>query len=263
MSATTAATKVRLETHAAGLRVIRLADPTHRNAIDRVLGDELERAVGEVAGDVESRVLVVTADGPDFCAGADLIDTFDGAAGRPLENVRAGLLRVYESFLALRGLAIPTIAAVRGAAIGAGANLALSCDVRIAGRDASFAFSFTRIGLHPGGGATWYLVDAVGRGRALRVLLDGETLDADALLRAGIVERIALDPEAEALAIAERWCALDPDLSRSIKRVVEAAALNGFEASLELESWAQARSAQRPQIQEAVDRMKARRQGRS
>jgi enoyl-CoA hydratase len=259
----TTATKVRLETHAAGLRVVRLADPAHRNAVDNVLRDQLVRAVGDVASDAEARALVVTADGPDFCAGADLIETFDGAAGRPLEDVRADLVRVYDTFLALRGLAIPTIAAVRGAAIGAGANLALSCDVRIAGRDASFAFSFTRIGLHPGGGATWYLVDALGRARALRVLLDGDTLDAEALLRAGIVERVVDDPEAEALALAARWCALDPDLARSIKHVVDEAADIGFAASVELESWAQARSAQRPQIQQAVERMRARRQGRS
>lgn len=262
MSTTTAA-KVRLERGAAGLRVIRLADGAHRNAIDKVLRDELARAVGEVAGDAESRVLVVTADGPDFCAGADLIDTFDGMAGRPLESVRSDLVRVYDSFLGLRGLAIPTIAAVRGAAIGAGANLALSCDVRIAGRDASFAFSFTRLGLHPGGGATWYLVDALGRGRALRVLLDGDTLDAETLLRAGIVERVVEDPEAEALALAARWCALEPDLARSIKHVAGEAAAIGFAASVELESEAQARSAQRPQIQQAVERMRARRQGRS
>jgi enoyl-CoA hydratase len=260
---TTAAAKVRLETRAAGLRVIRLADPAHRNAVDSALRDGLARAVADVARDPAARALVVTADGPDFCAGADLIDTFDGAASRPLENVRADLVRVYDSFLTLRSLAIPTIAAVRGAAIGAGANLALSCDVRVAGRDASFAFSFTRLGLHPGGGATWYLVDALGRGRALRVLLDGETLDAEALLRMGIVERLVEDPEAEALAIAARWCALDPDLARSIKHVVDEAAANGFAASVELESWAQARSAQRPQIQEAVERMRARRQGRS
>src|SRR5258705_7818578 len=188
---TTAAAKVLLETRAAGLRVIRLADPAHRNAVDSALRDGLGRAVADVARDGEARALVVTADGPDFCAGADLIDTFDGAASRPLENVRADLVRVYDSFLALRGLAIPTIAAVRGAAIGAGANLALSCDVRVARRDASFAFSFTRLGLHPGGGSTWFLVDAIGHGGALRVLLDGETLDAEALLRARIVERIA------------------------------------------------------------------------
>jgi enoyl-CoA hydratase len=260
---TTAAAKVRLEPGAAGLRVIRLADPAHRNAIDKVLRDGLARAVGEIARDPEARALVVTADGPDFCAGADLIDLFDGASDRPLEELRADLVRVYESFLALRALEIPTIAAVRGAAIGAGANLALSCDVRIAGRDAAFGFTFSRLGLHPGGGATWYLTAALGRARALRVLLDGDTLDAETLLRTGIAERVVDDPEAEALALATRWCALDPDLARSIKRAVGTAADEGFAASVELESWAQARSAQRPQIQQAVERMRARRMGRS
>ena len=259
----TTTAKVRLETGAAGLRVIRLADPAHRNAIDHTMRDELTAAVAAVARDGDARVLVLTAEGQDFCSGADVIDTFDGLAAKPIEDVRAGLLSVYESFLALRRLEIPTIAAVRGAAIGAGANLALSCDVRIAGRDASFGFTFTRIGLHPGGGATWYLASALGRAGALRVLLDGDTLDAEALARAGIAERVVDDPEAEARAMAERWCALDPDLARSIKRAVSSAAEEGFAATVELESWAQARSAQRPQIQEAVERMRARRKGRS
>ena len=260
---TVAATKVRLETRASGVRAIRLTDGPHRNAIDRALRDELSRAVAAVAEDGSARVLVVTADGPDFCAGADLIDTFDAAAQRPLESVRADLVRIYESFLAIRTLAIPTIAAVRGQAIGAGANLALSCDVRIAGRDAKLAVPFTRIGLHPGGGATYYLTKILGRERALRVLLDGDTLDADAALEAGAVSAVVDDPEAEAFAIAERWAALDPDLARSVKRAVDIAIDEGFAASVDFESRAQARSAQRPEIQKAVERLRARRQGRS
>jgi len=256
-------TKVRLETAPSGLRVIRLADAAHRNAIDNVMRDELTRAVGQVARDASARAVVVTGDGQDFCSGTDVIDTFDGLAQLPLEQVRARLVAVYESFLALRRLEIPTIAAVRGAAIGAGANLALSCDVRIAARDATFAFTFTRIGLHPGGGATWHLVQALGRAKAMRVLLDGDTLDADALLRGGLVERVVDDPEAEARAMAERWCALDPDLARSVKRAVNTAGDEGFAASVEFESQAQARSARRPEIQEFVERMRARRKGRS
>jgi len=263
MSGTTATARVRLETREAGVRVIRLADPAHRNAIDRTLRDELARAVGAVAGDDAARVLVVTADGPDFCSGADLIDTFDNAAARPAEELRADLLKIYDSFLALRALAIPTIAAVRGQAVGAGANLAFSCDVRVAAPDAKFAIVFTKIGLHPGGGATYYLARMLGRERALRVLLDGETIEAQAALDAGLVSAVAEDAEAEALAIAERWAALDPDLARSVKRAVDIALDEGFAASVDFESRAQARSAQRPEIQKAVERLRARRQGRS
>jgi enoyl-CoA hydratase len=260
---TAAATKVHLETRASGVRVIRLTDARHRNAIDRALRDELAAAVAAVTSDDSARALVVTADGPDFCAGADLIDTFDGAAGRPLEAVRADLVLFYESFLAIRRLAIPTIAAVRGQAIGAGANLALSCDVRFAGHDAKFAVPFTRIGLHPGGGATYYVTKILGRERALRVLLDGDTIDAPAALDAGLVSAVVDDPEAEAFATAERWATLDGDLAQSVKRAVDIAIDVGFAASVDFESRAQARSAQRPEIQKAVERLRARRQGRS
>jgi enoyl-CoA hydratase len=262
VSGTTATARVRLESREGGVRVIRLADAAHRNAIDRGLRDELAQAVGAVAEDGAARVLVVTADGPDFCAGADLIDTFDNAAARPTEELRADLLRIYDSFLALRALTIPTIAAVRGQAIGAGANLAFSCDVRIAAPDAKFAIVFTKIGLHPGGGATYYLAKMLGRERALRVLLDGETLDAQAALAAGVVSQVAADAEGEAVALALRWAALDPDVARSIKRAVDIAIDEGFAPSVDFESLAQARSAQRPQIQEAVERLRARRQGR-
>jgi len=260
---TAAATKVDLQTRASGVRVIRLTDARHRNAIDRALRDELAAAVAAVASDDSARALVVTADGPDFCAGADLIDTFDGAATRPLEELRADLVRFYESFLAIRMLAIPTIAAVRGQAIGAGANLALSCDVRIAAPDAKLVMAFTRIGLHPGGGATYFLAKALGRERALRVLLDGETIDAQAALETGLVSVVTEDPDAEAFAIAERWAALDPDLARSVKRALDVAIDEGFAASVDFESRAQARSAQRPEIQKAVERLRERRQGRS
>ena len=255
--------KVRLDARASGVRVIRLTDGRHRNAIDRVLRSELAAAVGMVAGDDSARTLVVTADGPDFCAGADLIDTFDRVAERPVEDVRADLVRIYDSFLGIRALAIPTIAAVRGQAIGAGANLALSCDVRIAAPDAKLAVPFTKLGLHPGGGATYYLVTALGRERALRVLLDGETLGAQEALDFGLVSAVTEDPEQEALALAERWAALDPDLARSVKRAVGVAIEEGFAPSVDFESRAQARSARRPAIQEAVERLRARRQGRS
>jgi enoyl-CoA hydratase len=262
MSGTTATARVGLETREGGVRVIRLADPAHRNAIDRTLRDELARAVGAVARDDAARVLVLTADGPDFCSGAELIDTFDNAAARPAEELRADLLKIYDSFLALRALPIPTIAAVRGQAVGAGANLAFSCDVRIAAPDAKFAMVFTKIGLHPGGGASYYLAKMLGRERALRVLLDGETLDAQAALRAGVVSQVADDAEVEALAMASRWAALEPDVARSIKRAIDIALDEGFAPSLDFESRAQTRSAQRPQIQEAVERLRARRQGR-
>src|SRR5438045_1801981 len=103
----------------------------------------------------------------------------------------------------------------------------------------------------------------LGRERALRVLIDGETIDAEQARDRGVVSQVVADPEAEAIALAERWAALDPDLTRAIKRSVDVALDDGFTASVDFESRAQARSAQRPEIQNAVERLRARRQGRA
>jgi enoyl-CoA hydratase len=246
--------KVHLEDAGDGVRVIRLADPAHRNALDDHLRDELARAVSAVAADANTRALVVRADGPAFCAGADLIAVFGGALEKSVGQVRTELRRVYDSFLRIRDLEFPTVAAIRGPAIGAGMNLALSCDVRVAASDATFGATFSRIGLHPGGGCSYFLTHTLGPQRALRVLLDGDTLDARAAAAVGLIDEIADDPETTALEMATRWAALDPELSRAIKRSVRLASTSGFEASLEFESWAQAVSAHKPRIQEVVAR---------
>lgn len=252
--------KVRLEDRGGGVRVITLTDPDRRNAIDRRLREELAEAGAAVARDADARVLVVMAEGPAFSSGADLVDTFEGASERPIEAVRDDLVRIYDSFLRIRDLEIPTIATVRGAAIGAGMNLALSCDLRIAAPDATFGALFTRIGLHPGGGCSYFLTRALGPQRALRVLLDGETFDAAAALATGLVDRVTADPEKEALETAMRWARLDPHLSRGIKRSIQLALEAGFEASVEFESWAQAASARRPEIAQVVASHRAKRQ---
>lgn len=249
--------KVRLETRADGVRVIHLADPERRNAIDRRMRDELAAAAGAVAEDADARVLVVRAEGPAFCSGADVVETFGGAAQRSVEDVRSDLVRIYDSFLRIRDLAIPTIAAVRGAAIGAGMNLVLSCDVRYAAPDATLGALFSKIGLHPGGGCSYFLASALGPSGALRALLDGETIGAADAARSGLVTEVVDDPDAVALATALRWAALEPELVRNIKKSIQIAVGQGFAASVEFESWAQAASARGPRVAEVVERRRA------
>jgi enoyl-CoA hydratase len=244
---------VRVEDAGGGVRVLRLTNPARRNAIDRRSRAELAEAVATVAGDDAARVLVVTADGPSFCAGADLVDLFGEASNQSVDQIRNDVMRVYDSFLRILDLPIPTIAAVRGAAIGAGLNLALCCDVRLAAPDASFGAVFSRIGLHPGGGCTYFLTRLLGPQGALRLLLDGGSLDAQAAVGGGLVGEIVDDPEAEALAMAARWAKLNPDLALAIKRSVRLAAEAGFQATVEHEAWAQAASAQRPEVQAVVE----------
>lgn len=216
------------------VHVLTLADPSKRNAIGIELAGELVEHAHSLA---DARAVVVTGEGTAFCAGADLPDVF--GTERSTAEMHEVLRSYYECFLAFRALPCPTFAAVNGAAIGAGLNLALSCDVRIAGTHARFGATFTKIGLHPGGGCTWFLIDTVGRERALRILLEGATLDAREAVRIGLASELADDPLAKALALAEQIAELDPWLACSIKR---AASLPGFDAVLEFESQAQAES---------------------
>lgn len=238
-----------------GRWTLTLDDPDRRNCLDEAMCGELAAAVDRVAADPQARTLVVTGAGKSFCAGADLPAMF-GEPGSDVAAIRARLRRVYDSFLRLRDLPVPTIAAVQGAAVGAGLNLALACDVRIAGPHAKFAATFTRIGLHPGGGCTWFLVDVLGRQKALALLLDGGTLDGPSAVAEGLALRLTEDPLAAAHECAERWGALDPRLARDVKATVGLAHHGRFDDALEVEAWAQASSATRPEIQQAVARFR-------
>lgn len=234
------------------VHVLTLADPDRRNAIGSQLAAELVDHAAELAADPQARALVVTAEGPTFCAGAALPEVF--GPERPTSEMRAVLRAYYECFLRIRGLPFPTFAAIGGAAIGAGLNLALCCDVRIASRDASFGATFAKIGLHPGGGCTYFLVEALGRQRALRILLEGATLDAAQAHEEGLADAVEEDATAAALELAAAAANLEPWLARSILQSVDLAATSSFNAVLEFESWAQAESARAPQFRRHVER---------
>src|SRR5919206_1181827 len=244
--------KIRLEREDDGVRVLVLNDPDKRNAIGPELREALADAVAAVATDRDARVLVVAGEGSAFCAGADLPSVF-GDVDAPVGEIRDHLHSYYQSFLAIRDLSIPTIAAVQGAAIGAGLNLALCCDLCVVGPEARLGATFARIGLHPGGGCTYFLTRAVGRQRALRILLDGETLDAEAALQHGLALEIVDDPLEHARELARTLAGRDPDTSADIKRAVRLAEEHDFAAVVEFEAWAQAATAKKPAIRETVE----------
>lgn len=246
--------KVQLESDG-DVRVLTLNNPQRRNAIDEDLRDELAETVARLRGDTKARALVVTGAGSSFCAGADLPALF-GGPDRPVADIRADLKIVYDCFLGVVELPFPTIAAVHGAAVGAGLNLAMACDLRIAGPDAMFAAPFTKIGLHPGGGSTWFLVRTLGREKAMALLLDGGSLTGAQAVEAGLALRLADDPLDAAKVTAARYAELDPQLARDIKSAVNMAGDGDFNAVLEFESWAQASTATGPAIQQAVARFR-------
>lgn len=170
-------TAIRVERHDR-VSVITLDDPNRRNAFTPSLSAELAEAVTDCEQDDNVGAIVVTGQPPAFCAGADL--TALGNAGAD------GLREIYAGFLAVAASTLPTVAAVNGPAVGAGLNLALACDVRVAGPRARFDARFLQLGLHPGGGMTWLLHNVVGPQTAAAMTIFGEVLDADQAVRAGL-----------------------------------------------------------------------------
>lgn len=246
--------KLHLTTPAEGVRLMTLDDPERRNAMGAEMGAEMIAAAAELSADPDVRVLVVTGAGKGFCAGADLPQLF-GDPDRPVQQVHAELQGYYRAFLAIRELPFPTIAAVNGAAVGAGLNLAMACDVRLVGPHAKLGATFSRIGLHPGGGCTWFLVRAMGPSAALTTLLLGELMDAEASVAAGLAQGPHEDVLSAALELAGRFAEVDPQLARHITRAVGLAVeTDDLGAVLEYESWAQAASASSPQLREWVAR---------
>ena len=183
-----------------GVAVLTLNDPDKRNAITLAMNDEIAAALDEFETEPGVAALVVTGAGKGFCAGADLSDLL-------AEQDPAGMRRIYDGFLRVAHTPLATIAAVNGAAVGAGMNLVLACDITLAARDrARFESRFLQIGLHPGGGHTWRLRHIAGRTTTMAMVLFGEVLSADEAHRVGLAWRVCDDDKllAEAHELAAR-----------------------------------------------------------
>jgi enoyl-CoA hydratase len=235
------------------VRHLVLDAPERRNALDLPMLKEIRDAVRAVARDSSARALVVSGEGKAFCAGADVKSLF-GDPSRPPAEIRADLKVVYDSFLGIAALKIPTLAAVNGVAVGAGVNIAMACDMVIGGRRAKFAVTFAEIGLHPGGGCSWFLTRRMGGHRAMATILGAETLDADEALLSGLITKLSDEPVEKALEMAHLYAQREPGLVRDMKRAVQIAEACELGAALEFESWAQASSVNKPKFQEFMAR---------
>lgn len=199
--------------------LITINDPDRRNAVTAEISAALRDAVDSVQADPEVHALIVTGAGKAFCAGADLT-----ALGAATED---GLRVIYDGFLAVAECTLPTIAAVNGAAVGAGLNLALAADVRIAGPAAVFDPRFQKLGIHPGGGATWMLQRLAGPQVARASLLFGMRFDAEAAVRHGLALEVADDPVAAARELAAGPAGAPRDVVLSTKASMRATANPG------------------------------------
>ncbi|HEX7784433.1 MAG TPA: enoyl-CoA hydratase-related protein [Sphingobium sp.] len=235
------------------VRLLRLNDSRRRNLLSGDLCRAISDAVAEANADPDIKAIVITGAPPAFCAGADLNDLEAAAAGQT-DTLQA----VYQSFMDVAQSALPTIAAVNGIAVGAGFNLALACDIRLASVDAQFDCRFLKIGLHPGGGHGWMLLRAVGWAEATRMLLLNRAVSAEEARAIGLVQDITEEADLveRAMALAGRSDALPRDLILRTKQTLRLAAASDHGAAFTHESVEQLHSLGEPPFKDLVKRLK-------
>jgi 2-(1,2-epoxy-1,2-dihydrophenyl)acetyl-CoA isomerase len=220
--------------------------PGRRNALTpdlaRALAQEIEQI--EEAGD--ARVILLSGAGGHFCAGLDL-RWLDSLGTEPsIADLQRGLSDFQSAIIAVVRSPIPVLAVVQGTVAGFGFDLALACDMRLAGSSATFTSAFARMGLVPDGGSTFTLPRLVGVGRALRVLMTDQSIDAPAALSIGMVEEVFDDRELDAGVARVTGALISGAHSsvRAIKRLSRAQEVGALEQALSTEGAAQLQALQ-------------------
>ena len=227
------------------IAVLTMTRPDVRNAIDEDMIDGFERAVQKINTDDSIKVMVLTGAGSAFCAGGNVKDMqartniFGGTPAQLRMNYQRHIQRIP---LALYDLKVPAIAAVNGPAYGAGCDISLMCEMRLASPAATFAESFIKLGLIPGDGGAWFLPRAVGRARAAEMSFTGEPVDAETAASWGLVNRVVsaetlLD---EALGLARRIARNPATAVRMTKQLLKESERQSLASLLEMSSGLQA-----------------------
>jgi 2-(1,2-epoxy-1,2-dihydrophenyl)acetyl-CoA isomerase len=220
---------------ASGVATITLNRPDALNALTVPMKQELLAALRRLEADPAARALILTGSGRAFCAGQDLRERLQPDAAPLGVEVRE---RYNPIIRLMRSMAKPIVGAINGVAAGAGASLAMACDLRIASDAASFALAFGRVGLVPDSGATWFLPRLVGATRAAELALLNDPVSAADALRLGLVGRVVAPEEllAEAEAVAGRLAAGAPRAIELTKRALNTAWERDLESALEYEA---------------------------
>jgi len=220
------------------ITTITLDRPEKLNAFSGTMREDLLAALRAAAGDPACRVVVITGAGRAFCAGGDVEYMSGLQKDGNVEAFRKLLDAGRDIVTAIAEMAKPVIASVNGIAAGAGCNLALACDYRIASEAAKLGETFVRIGLHPDWGGTWFLPRLVGPGRAMEILMTGRMVDAAEALAIGMVDRVvpAADLPAETATLASIIAQGPPLAIAGIKRALAASRSNTLRAQADLES---------------------------
>ncbi|MEQ1831462.1 MAG: enoyl-CoA hydratase-related protein [Candidatus Eisenbacteria bacterium] len=226
-----------------GVATLTLNRPDKLNAFAGDMRERMVAALDAVAADRRVRVLVVTGAGKGFCSGGDVQHMVDLKSREAGFEALAPLLEAGRAIVSrLAAFEIPVVAAVNGVAAGAGCNLALACDVRLASSEARFGETFVKIGLHPDWGGSYHLPGLVGTAAALDLCWTGELIGADDALRLGLVQRVfrAAEFDAEWRGYAAKLAAAPATSVRAAKRTLLAARERTPTQCLDAESAAQA-----------------------
>ncbi len=240
-----------------GVATVTLNEPDKRNAISLDMVDGISATFDALEADDSVGAIVVTGAPPAFCAGADL--THLGASREE------GLRHIYEAFLRLSRCPLPTLAAVNGAAVGAGLNMALSCDVRLAAAGARFDTRFLQLGIHPGGGYTWMLRRIAGVQATMAAGVFGDVLDGREAERVGLVWRCHPDDEllAAAQTMAAKAASAPRELAQRVKATIaDMATIDDHAAAVERELTDQLWSMDQPAFAERLAAIQARISGK-
>ena len=226
-----------LEAKHDGIATLVMNRPDKLNALNSALSTALNEALTRLADDHTVRVVVLTGAGRAFCAGGDL-----GAIGKGRERNEIGQLEPIlrsgmQAVLKMRTMPQPVVAAVNGAAAGAGMNLALAADIRVAAEEATFGQNFSRVGLFPDYGGIYFLPQLVGPSKAAEMFYTGDMIDAQTALRLGLVSRVVPASQLEAAVkdLAQRIGHGPPIAIRAVKQALFGAEREQLEKALELE----------------------------
>ncbi|WP_151704914.1 2-(1,2-epoxy-1,2-dihydrophenyl)acetyl-CoA isomerase PaaG [Nitrincola alkalilacustris] len=220
-----------------GVALLTLNRPGSLNSFNADMHAEMRSAISQIRKNPEVRALLITGAGRGFCAGQDLSDR-NVAPGAEVPDLGESIEKRYNPLLrSLRDLPMPVICAVNGVAAGAGANIALACDITLAARSASFIQAFCKIGLIPDSGGTWSLPRLVGMARAKALAMMGDKISAEQAAAWGMIWQCVDDEQLmdEALKLA-RHLASQPTAGLAlIKRALNASMNNSFDEQLDLE----------------------------
>jgi 2-(1,2-epoxy-1,2-dihydrophenyl)acetyl-CoA isomerase len=236
-----------------GWRLVTLNRPDKINAFNEAMHRALAAALVEAENDPDCRAILLTGAGRGFCAGQDLGDR------RFSEDVTPDLGATVDAFYnplvrKLRALPMPVVCAVHGVAAGAGANIALACDIVVAGRSAKFVQAFSKIGLVPDSGGTFFLPRLIGDGRARAAMMLAETIDGATAESWGMIWKAVEDDRvlAEAEALTARLATQPTQAHALLKQALTASAENGLDAQLDRERDLQREAGRTPDYREGV-----------